>query len=57
MKLDTGGLFRGIRAEMDNKDNIEFLLLPDEIAKGPIQIKLVLMIPVNLLVPLKGGHH
>ena len=44
MKLDTGGLFRGIRAEMDNKDNIVVFIdpneLPDEIAKGPIQIKL-----------------
>ena len=44
MKLDTGGLFRGIRAEMDNKDNLVVFIdpneLPDEIAKGPIQIKL-----------------
>ena len=44
MKLDTGGLFRGIRAEMDNKENLVVFIdpneLPDEIAKGPIQIKL-----------------
>ena len=61
MKLDTGGLFRGIRAEMDNKDNIVVFIdpneLPDEIAKGPIQIKLHLMTLANLLVLLKGGHH
>ena len=45
MKLDTGGLFRGIRAEMDNKDNLVVFIdpneLPDEIAKGPIQINIV----------------
>ncbi len=44
MKLDTGVLFRGIRAEMDDKDNLVVFIdpneLPDEIAKGPIQIKL-----------------
>jgi hypothetical protein len=44
LKLDTGGLFRGIRAEIDDKNNIVVLIdpdkLPDEIAKGPIQIKL-----------------
>jgi len=45
MKLDTGGLFRGIRAEMDNKENLVVFIdpneLPDEIAKGPIQINIV----------------
>ena len=44
MKLDTGGLFRGIRAEFDNKDNLVIFIdpneLPDEIAKGPIQVNL-----------------
>ena len=41
MKLDTGG----IRAEMDNKENLVVFIdpneLPDEIAKGPIQINIV----------------
>ena len=53
LKLDTGELFRGIRAEIDNKNNIVVFIdpdkLPDEIAKGPIQIKLSYDYPGELI--------